>query len=167
MRGHWDWISGVMNIHQPEPASASVYLAGRGPGFRFTLTPGAAVLHLFLSHLPCSRSYPPLQAEGGQQDTLETPSPPPPPVSPAWAAPTLFNSSRKKSCLRPRAVRITGTRSRDWWVGKLRCRSELGFPILPPWWTSPADSVQSHPTGLLEKVQASKKKKFLQRKFHF
>lgn len=30
MQGHWDWISGVMNIHQPEPASASVYLAGRG-----------------------------------------------------------------------------------------------------------------------------------------
>lgn len=30
MQGRWDWISGIMNIHQPEPASASVYLAGRG-----------------------------------------------------------------------------------------------------------------------------------------
>lgn len=30
VQGRWDWISGVMNIHQPELASASIYLAGRG-----------------------------------------------------------------------------------------------------------------------------------------
>lgn len=30
MHERWDWISGVMNIQQPEPASASVDLAGRG-----------------------------------------------------------------------------------------------------------------------------------------